>query len=40
MRDGRIVAIVLFDLDDQDAAYAELDARYEAGEGAAHARAR
>jgi ketosteroid isomerase-like protein len=34
-RDGRIVAIVLFDLEDQDAAYAELDARYDAGEGAA-----
>ena len=38
MRDGRIVAIVLFDLEDEDAAYAELDARYDAGEGAAHAR--
>ena len=34
----RIVAIVTFDLDDFDAALAELDARYIAGEGAAHAR--
>ena len=34
----RIVAIVAFDLDDFDAALAELDARYIAGEGAAHAR--
>jgi len=33
---GRIVGIVLFDVDDLDAAYAELDARFEAGEGAAH----
>jgi class 3 adenylate cyclase/tetratricopeptide (TPR) repeat protein/ketosteroid isomerase-like protein len=32
--DGRIVAIVLFDLEAEDAAYAELDARYEAGEAA------
>jgi class 3 adenylate cyclase/ketosteroid isomerase-like protein len=35
-RQGRIVAIVLFDLDDRDAAYAELDARYAVGESAAH----
>jgi hypothetical protein len=34
--DGRIVAIVLFDLEDLDAAYAELDARFEAGEATAH----
>jgi ketosteroid isomerase-like protein len=33
--DGLCVAIVLFDLDDEDAAYAELDARFDAGEGAA-----
>ncbi|MBI3781909.1 MAG: nuclear transport factor 2 family protein [Deltaproteobacteria bacterium] len=32
---GRIVAIVLFDLEDLDAAYAELDRRFEAGEAAA-----
>ena len=36
--DGRIVAVVSFDLDDFDAAFAELDARYLAGEAAAHAR--
>ena len=36
---GRIVAIVTFDLDDFEAAIAELDARYIAGEAAAHARA-
>ena len=35
--DERIVAIVSFDLDDFDAAIAELDARYLASEGAAHA---
>ena len=35
--DERIVAIVSFDLEDFDAAVAELDARYLAGEGAAHA---
>ena len=35
--DGRIVAGVLFDADDLDAAFAELDARYLAGEAAAHA---
>ena len=34
--EGRLVAIVLFDLEDEDAAWTELDARYEAGEGAAH----
>jgi class 3 adenylate cyclase/tetratricopeptide (TPR) repeat protein len=33
---GRIVAIVLFDLEDADAAYAELDARWTAGEALAH----
>ena len=35
-RDERIVAAVTFDLDDFDAAIAELDARYLAGEAAAH----
>ncbi len=35
--DGRIVAFVTFDLDDIDAAFEELDARFLAGEGAAHA---
>ena len=35
--DERIVAIVTFDLDDFEAAIAELDARYLAGEAAAHA---
>ena len=35
--DERIVADVVFDLDDFDAAFAELDARYIAGEAAAHA---
>ncbi len=35
--DERIVAVVTFDLDDIDAAFAELDARYLAGEAAAHA---
>jgi hypothetical protein len=34
--DGRFVAIVLFDLDDVDAAYADLDVRYEAGESGEH----
>lgn len=34
---SQIAAIVLFDLDDIDAAVAELDARYLAGEAAAHA---
>ena len=37
--DERIVALVSFDPDDIDAAYAELDARYLAGEAADHARA-
>ncbi|RDH79908.1 hypothetical protein DVS77_02520 [Mycolicibacterium moriokaense] len=37
--DGRITAGVLFDLDDIDAAFAELDARYLAGEAAPHAHA-
>jgi ketosteroid isomerase-like protein/tetratricopeptide (TPR) repeat protein len=32
--DGRYVALVVFDADDGDAAYAELDQRYVAGEGA------
>ncbi len=36
--DERIVASVSFDLDDIDAAFEELDARYLAGEAAAHAR--
>ena len=36
--DERITAIVTFDPDDFDAAIAELDARYLAGEAAAHAR--
>ena len=35
--DDRIAAVVMFDLDDFDAAFAELDARYLAGEAAAHA---
>ncbi|OBF93265.1 hypothetical protein A5791_12825 [Mycobacterium sp. 852002-51163_SCH5372311] len=35
--DHRIIAAVVFDLDDIDAAYEELDARYLAGEAAAHA---
>ncbi len=33
---GRIAAYVRWDIDDLDAAYAELDARFEAGEGAPH----
>ena len=37
-REGRIVAIVLFDQNDEAAAHTELDARFDAGEGAAHAR--
>ncbi|MEB3979898.1 BTAD domain-containing putative transcriptional regulator [Mycobacterium sp. 663a-19] len=37
--DERIVADVSFDLDDIDAAFEELDARYLAGEAAAHAQA-
>ena len=36
--DGRIGAVVIFDLEDIDAAIAELDARYLAGEAVAHAR--
>ena len=36
--DGRIGAVVIFDLEDFDAAIAELDARYLAGEAAAHSR--
>ena len=36
--DERIVAVVSFDLDDIELAFAELDARYLAGEAAAHAR--
>ncbi len=35
--DDRIAAIVVFDLDDIDAAFEELDARYLAGEAATHA---
>jgi hypothetical protein len=35
--DGRIAAVVGLDLDDLDAAFEELDARYLAGEAAAHA---
>ena len=35
--DNRIAAIVLFDLDDIDAAFEELETRYLAGEAAAHA---
>ena len=35
--DDRIAASVVFDPDDIDAAFAELDARYLAGEAAAHA---
>ena len=37
--DGRIGAVVIFDLEDIDAAIAELDARYLAGEAAARSRA-
>ena len=36
--DERITALVIFDPDDIDTAFAELDARYAAGESAAHAR--
>ncbi|BBY25857.1 hypothetical protein MSTO_60620 [Mycobacterium stomatepiae] len=36
--DEQIVALVTFDLDDLDAAFAELDSRYVAGEASAHAR--
>ena len=35
--DNRIVASIVFDLDDIDAAFEELDTRYAAGEAAAHA---
>ncbi|CAM2767742.1 SnoaL-like domain-containing protein [Mycobacterium intermedium] len=35
--DERVAALVSFDLDDVDAAFAELDSRYLAGEAAAHA---
>ena len=35
--DDRIAAVIVFDPDDIDAAFAELDARYLAGEAAAHA---
>lgn len=34
--DGRLMEIVLFDLDDLDAAYAELERRYDVAEGVAH----
>jgi hypothetical protein len=37
--EGRIAAAVVFDLDDIDAAIAELDRRYVAGEAAPHAHA-
>ncbi len=37
-RGGEIVAYVRFDADDLDAAHAELDARYDAGEAAVHGR--
>ena len=36
--DGRIVGLVLFDLEDEEAAHAELDARFEAGEASAYPR--
>lgn len=36
--DQRLTAVIVFDLDDFDAAVAELDARYLAGEATAHAR--
>ena len=39
-RNGRIVAITLFDLEDEDAAYAELDRRFDASEGEAARMAR
>ena len=35
--EGRIVAAIAFDADDNDAAFEELDARYLAGEASAHA---
>ena len=37
--DERIAGVVVFDLDDTDAAFAELDARYLAGEASRHAHA-
>ena len=36
--DGHIAAVILLDLEDIEAAFEELDARYLAGEAAAHAR--
>ena len=36
--DNQIAAIVVFEVDDFESALAELDARYLAGEAAAHAR--
>lgn len=36
-RENRMAARILFDLDDRDAAFAELDARYGAGEARGHA---
>lgn len=36
--DGETAAVVVFDIEDTDAAFRELDARYLAGEAAAHAR--
>jgi hypothetical protein len=38
-RDNRMTARILFDLDDRDAAFAELDARYATGEASAHTEA-
>ena len=35
--DNRLTACIMFDLDDRDAAFAELDARYLSGEAAPHA---
>ena len=37
-RDGRVAATVTFDIDDIDAAFEELDARYLTGEAAPHSR--
>ena len=34
--DDRVIAVALFDLEDEDAAYAELDRRYYAGDAAEH----
>jgi len=36
--DGRSITVVVFDVDDLDAAYAELDARFKAGDGATYPR--